>query len=176
MSEYRRSQIPGGTYFFTVALADRQSQLLTQHIDLLRQSYARANELHPFKTIAICILPDHIHAIWQLPADDARFDLRWRIIKANFSRHFEVSAERSTSKIHKREKGIWQRRYWEHLIRDERDLNRHIDYIHANPTKHGHVTWIKDWSYSSLHRYVQEGVLSEDWMGQADNATIPFDK
>lgn len=164
MSEYRRSQIPGGIYFFTVALADRQSKLLTQHIDFLRQAYARANELHPFKTIAICILPDHIHAIWQLPPDDARFDLRWRIIKANFSRHFEVSAERSTSKIHKREKGIWQRRYWEHLIRDERDLNRHIDYIHANPAKHGHVSQIRDWPYSSFHRFVQEGVLAEDWM------------
>ena len=164
MSEYRRSQIPGGIYFFTVTLANRGSELLTQNIDLLRQAYARANELHPFKTIAICILPDHIHAIWQLPPDDARFDLRWRIIKANFSRHFEVSAERSTSKIHKREKGIWQRRYWEHLIRDERDLNRHIDYIHANPAKHGHVSQIRDWPYSSFHRFVQEGVLAEDWM------------
>ena len=174
MSEYRRSQIPGGTYFFTVALADRQSKLLTQHIDLLRQSYARANELHPFKTIAICILPNHIHAIWQLPADDARFDLRWRIIKANFSRYFEANIERSTSKAQKREKGIWQRRYWEHLIRDERDLNQHIDYVHANPVKHGHVTNAKDWPYSSFHRYVQEGVLPVDWMGSMDDAKIPL--
>lgn len=105
MSEYRRSQIPGGIYFFTVTLANRGSELLTQHIDLLRQAYARAKQLHPFKTIAICILPDHLHVIWELPPDDARFDLRWRIIKGNFSRHFESNTERSTSKTQKREKG-----------------------------------------------------------------------
>ena len=111
---------------------------------------------------------------WQLPADDARFDLRWRIIKANFSRYFEANIERSTSKAQKREKGIWQRRYWEHLIRDERDLNQHIDYVHANPVKHGHVTNAKDWPYSSFHRYVQEGVLPVDWMGSMDDAKMPL--
>ena len=119
-------------------------------------------------------MPNHIHAIWQLPADDARFDLRWRIIKANFSRYFEANIERSTSKAQKREKGIWQRRYWEHLIRDERDLNQHIDYVHANPVKHGHVTNAKDWPYSSFHRYVQEGVLPVDWMGSMDDAKMPL--
>ena len=174
MPEYRRSQTPGATYFFTVTLVDRHSELLTHNIPLLRQAYARANELHPFKTIAICVLPDHLHAIWQLPPDDARFDLRWRIIKANFSRYLEANTERSASKIHKREKGIWQRRYWEHQIRDEHDLNPHIDYIHANPIKHGYVTQIKDWPYSSFHRYVRQGVLPIDWMGQIDNTHVGF--
>ena len=126
------------------------------------------------KPLLFVFCPIIIHAIWQLPADDARFDLRWRIIKANFSRYFEANIERSTSKAQKREKGIWQRRYWEHLIRDERDLNQHIDYVHANPVKHGHVTNAKDWPYSSFHRYVQEGVLPVDWMGSMDDAKMPL--
>ena len=174
MPNYRRSKIAGGFYFFTVALADRQSTLLTENIGLLRQAYARANQLHPFETTAICVLPEHIHAIWQLPPNDARFDLRWRIIKSNFSRHFEASSQRNTSKVQRREKGIWQRRYWEHQIRNERDLNQHIDYIHANPVKHGYASQVKDWPYSSFHRYVRAGILPIDWMGTIDHALMPF--
>ena len=169
MSRYRRSQILGGTYFFTVALANRQSKLLVEHIEALRQAYRRANELHPFTTVAICILPEHIHAIWQLPPDDANYALRWSIIKAQFSRQFEANINRSASKIRQREKGIWQRRYWEHQIRDEIDLNRHIDYIHANPVKHGYVNAVRDWEYSSFHRYVREDILPMDWMGTTDD-------
>ncbi len=171
MSRYRRSQIVGGTYFFTVALRDRHSKLLIDRIQELRHAYRRANELHPFTTIAICILPEHIHAIWQLPPNDANYALRWSIIKSLFSRQFEASQDRSASKIRQREKGIWQRRYWEHQIRNEIDLNRHIDYIHANPVKHGYVSAVKDWEYSSFHRYVREGTLPLDWMGAADDMT-----
>lgn len=168
MPEYRRSHIAGGTYFFTLALHDRQSSLLTEHIDELRQAYRRANELHPFTTIAICILPEHIHAIWALPTDDHDYALRWRIIKSQFSKHFSPNENRSASKIRHGEKGIWQRRYWEHQIRDERDLNQHIDYIHANPVKHGRVQRVQDWPYSSFHQYVKRSELPIDWMGVND--------
>ena len=117
MSRYRRANIEGGTFFFTVTLADRSSDLLVRHIDDLRQAYQVAQKLYPFDTIAICILPDHVHAVWTLPSDDADFPLRWRLIKSNFSRAVPAEAARTESKIRKREKGIWQRRYWEHDTR-----------------------------------------------------------
>ena len=163
MSNYIRSQVFGATYFFTLTLAQRNTSLLTDNIDLLRRAYQRVNALHPFTTIAICILPDHIHAIWQLPLDDGDYALRWRIIKSQFSRNFSVNEQRSSSKIKHREKGIWQRRYWEHQIRDDNDLQRHVDYIHYNPVKHGLVGHVKDWPHSTFHRYVKQGVCEEDW-------------
>jgi putative transposase len=165
MTRYRRAKIPGGTFFFTVTLADRQSEHLTRHIDLLRRAYASAQENLPFETVAICILPDHLHAIWSLPADDADFSKRWSLIKANFSRGIPADSARSTSKIAKREKGIWQRRYWEHLIRDEDDLARHVDYIHFNPVKYGLVPRVSDWPHSSFHGYVSREELPLDWAG-----------
>jgi putative transposase len=164
MSNYRRSLVPGGTYFFTVALANRHSTLLTDAIAYLRRAYALAIERSPFETIAICVLPDHIHAIWTLPDGDANFSRRWSLIKSQFSMAIPT-ASRSASKARRREKGIWQRRFWEHQIRDEADLNRHIDYIHHNPVKHGLVERVVDWPYSSFHRYVRSGVLPEDWAG-----------
>jgi putative transposase len=109
-------------------------------------------------------LPDHVHALWALPEGDADFSIRWSLIKNYFSRGQEPRP-RSASKISKREKGIWQRRYWEHAIRDQADLDRHVDYIHINPVKHGCVTRAIDWPYSSFHRYVQRGLLSADWGG-----------
>ena len=144
MSRYRRADIKGGTYFFTVVLADRPSDLLSRNIDLLRQIYASVQKAHPFETIAIRILPDHIHAIWSLPPQDADFSRRWNLIKGGFSRRLPSNQTRSPSKIAKREKGIWQRRYWEHVIRDDTDLARHIDYIHFNPVKHGLVARVRD--------------------------------
>ena len=163
MPRYIRSQVKGATYFFTVTLAQRQSQLLTENIQLLRQAFQRANALRPFATIAICVLPDHIHAIWQMPANDGNYALRWRIIKSHFSRSFSANAQRSNSKIKHREKGIWQRRYWEHQIRDEQDLQCHVDYIHYNPVKHGLVAQVKDWPYSTFHRYVRRNIYPENW-------------
>ena len=165
MSRYRRAKIEGGTFFFTVALANRSSDLLTQCIDRLRDSYGTVQERHQFETIAICILPDHLHAIWSLPPGDFDFARRWNLIKTNFSRGLPAAASRSSSKAARREKGIWQRRYWEHTIRDEADLGRHIDYIHFNPVKHGLVTRVRDWPYSSFHRYVRGGDLPADWGG-----------
>ena len=105
--------------------------------------------------------------VWTLPTDDADFSLRWSLIKAGFSRGLAASIRRSESKVVKREKGIWQRRFWEHQIRDELDLQRHVDYIHFNPVKHGHVMRVADWPYSSFHRYVERGIYPADWAGGA---------
>jgi REP-associated tyrosine transposase len=164
MSNYRRAKIAGGTFFFTLTLADRSRDLLVREIDRLRRVYARVQEQRPFDTIAICILPDHLHAIWSLPTDDSDFATRWNLIKGGFSRGLPA-VSRSSSKIAKREKGIWQRRYWEHLIRDDADLARHIDYIHFNPVKHGLATRVCDWPHSSFHQYVKRGELPKDWGG-----------
>jgi REP-associated tyrosine transposase len=166
MSRYRRLKIKGGAFFFTVTLADRGSNLLVQHVERLRSAYAEVKKRHPFETIAICILPDHIHALWQLPEDDADYASRWSLIKSGFSRGLPP-AKRSISKMRKREKGIWQRRYWEHAVRNDADFGRHVDYIHYNPVKHGLVTRVADWPFSSFHRYVAQGILPDDWAGDA---------
>jgi putative transposase len=166
MPQYRRARIPGATYFFTVTLADRSSDLLIRHIDVLRKSYRAAQERQSFETIAICILPDHLHAIWSLPEGDADFPARWNFIKGDFSRRVPAAAARSDSHIKRREKGLWQRRYWEHLIRDENDLARHVDYVHFNPVKHGLVAAARDWPHSSFHQHVTKGLLPPDWGGE----------
>jgi putative transposase len=164
MPQYRRAKIQGSIFFFTVVLADRSSTLLVEEIDRLRTVYRLVSERRPFETVAICVLPDHIHALWSLPEGDADFSARWSLIKSGFSRGLQ-DEPRSPSKIIKREKGIWQRRFWEHAIRDNTDLERHVDYIHYNPVKHGHVTRVADWAHSSFHRYVERGMLDPDWGG-----------
>jgi putative transposase len=164
MPQYRRANINGITFFFRVVLADRSSKLLVDDVDRLREVYRIVRERRPFETVAICVLPDHIHAIWTLPEGDADFSIRWSLIKSGFSRGL-ADEPRSPSKIVKREKGIWQRRFWEHAIRDDTDLERHIDYVHFNPVKHRHVTRVVDWPHSSFHRYVERGVLDADWGG-----------
>jgi putative transposase len=159
--------IEGGWFFFTVTLADRSTDLLVRHIERLRTAYAAARSRDSFETIAICVLPDHLHAIWALPEDDADFSRRWSLIKHNFSCGLPANRDRSPSKRRKREKGIWQRRYWEHAIRNEADLERHIDYIHFNPVKHGLVSRACDWPHRSFHRHVARGLLPPDWGGDA---------
>jgi putative transposase len=173
MPRYRRAKVDGSAFFFTVVLADRSSSLLVDEIDRLRRVYRVVQERRPFQTIAICILPDHIHAIWALPEGDADFSTRWNLIKSGFSRGLEARP-RSESKVAKREKGIWQRRYWEHAIRDEADLERHINYIHFNPVKHRHVTRVADWPHSSFYRYVERGELDADWGGDMKNIPGSF--
>ena len=162
MSRYRRAKIEGGAFFFTLALANRSSDLLIREINRLRHAYKVVQERLPFETIAICVLPDHLHVLWLLPNGDADFSSRWSLIKSNFSRALPAAKSRSASKITKREKGIWQRRYWEHAIRDNADLERHVDYIHYNPVKHGLVSRVVDWPHSSFHRYVERGLLGSD--------------
>jgi putative transposase len=174
MSTYRRARIEGGVFFFTVTLADRSSDLLVREIDRLRRAYREAGTKQPFETEAICILPDHLHALWSLPAGDSDFASRWMRIKANFSRGLPAEDTRSASKVAKREKGIWQRRYWEHTIRNDADFERHVDYIHYNPIKHGLVSRVADWPYSSFHRYVERVILPADWGGDALDTTGQF--
>jgi putative transposase len=164
MPQYRRARIEGSIFFFTVVLADRSSNLLVDQIDRMRRAYRMVQERRPFETIAICVLPDHIHSLWALPEGDSDFSTRWGLIKSGFSRGLDPRS-RSESKIVKREKGIWQRRYWEHAIRDDADLERHADYVHFNPVKHGYVKRVVDWPHSSFHRYVDRGLLDPDWGG-----------
>jgi len=163
VSSYRRSCMAGGAYFFTVTLADRRASTLTERIESLRATYRTVARALPFETIAICVMPDHLHALWQLPPGDADFSGRWNRIKVSFSRGVPAAAERSASKRAKREKGIWQRRFWEHILREDTDLARHIDYIHYNPVKHGLVNRPADWPWSSFHRYVSMGVYEPHW-------------
>jgi len=160
---YRRSKSAGGTYFFTVNLAERTSDLLVQKIDILRQVIEAIRNRHPFTIVAMVVLPDHLHSIWRLPPKDADYPMRWSLIKAGFSR--QIPKEESTRKSRKKkgERGIWQRRYWEHQIRDEKDLEKHVDYIHFNPVKHGYVTRAGNWPYSSIHRFIAKGWMTADW-------------
>jgi putative transposase len=174
MPRYRRFKAEGGLFFFTVALADRSSNLLVREIARLRDAYGKATRLHPFETVAVCVLPDHVHALWKLPEGDTNYSSRWSLIKAGFSRNLPPAPARSRSKMAKREKGIWQRRYWEHLIRDDDDLARHIDYIHFNPVRHGLVPRVADWPHSSFHQYVARGDLSLDWGGDIRDLPTVF--
>ena len=152
MSFYRRLYTPGGTYFFTVALAARGTTTLTDEIGLLRSVYGAVTREHPVKTHAIVILTDHLHAVWTLPEGDDNFSVRWKKIMAGFSRHCQAVGQVSPSKARKGEKGIWQRRFWEHAIRDEADFRAHVEYCWFNPVKHGLVAHPEDWPYSSVHR------------------------
>jgi putative transposase len=160
---YRRTDVTGATYFFTVNLVERHRTLLTEHVVTLRTVMRGVKQRHPFHIDALVILPDHLHCIWTLPDGDADYPLRWALIKAGFSRRIPKTERRNPSRIDKGERGVWQRRYWEHLIRDERDYARHLDYIHFNPVKHGYAQCAADWPYSSIHRYIAAGTLARDW-------------
>ena len=163
MRQYVRAYIPGGCYFFTVTLADRRSDLLISHIDALRHAFRRTRDDHPFTVEAIVVLPDHLHAIWTLPPDDADFSLRWSLIKSRFSRSIGCTERISASRAEKRERGIWQRRFFEHAIRSQDDLDNHIHYIHWNPVKHGWAERAGDWPHSSIHRFIRDGKLESGW-------------
>ncbi len=165
MTNYRRNYVPGGTFFFTVNLFNRKQTLLIEHIDKLRTSFRIVLAEQPFIIDAIVILPDHLHAILTLPPGDSDFSNRWRKIKANFSRSISLRNPTSKSRQVKNERSIWQRRFWEHTIKDEVDMQQHIDYIHFNPVKHGHCTKVSDWRYSSFHRFVKSNVYPKDWGG-----------
>ena len=121
----------------------------------------------PFEIDAICLLPDHLHCLWTMPETDVDYATRWKVIKAYFSHRYRLQGgqpgQSSRSKMRKGEIGFWQRRFWEHTIRDEEDLLNHINYIHYNPVKHGLVASVKDWPWSSFHRFVQEGLYDENW-------------
>ena len=150
MTNYRRYYQDGGCYFFTVVINDRSTDLLTANIQILRHAFAKIKKSYPFKIDAMVVLPDHIHSVWTLPKNDHDYSTRWRLIKSTFSRAINQHDNISVSRKNKNEKGIWQRRFWEHLIRDQEDYNRHIDYVHFNPVKHGYVTDPHQWPYSSI--------------------------
>jgi REP-associated tyrosine transposase len=155
---YRRSRLAGGTYFFTVVTANRTPIFENPTaVQRLRTTFRSVMLRHPFNIDAIVIMPDHLHCIWTLPDNDSDYSTRWRLIKTGVTKSFSSApAAQST-------KSLWQKRYWEHTIRDQKDFNRHVDYIHFNPVKHGYVNRAVDWPYSSLHRYVKEGILPVDW-------------
>lgn len=173
MPRYIRAFVPGGTFFFTVALLDRRRRLLIDHIDALRTAFANEQARRPFTIDAAVILPDHLHCIWTLPPGDADFSLRWHAIKAAFSRAIPKREPLSRRRLAKGERGIWQRRFWEHTIRDEKDFERHADYVHYNPVKHGHALRAADWPYSTFERYVRRGIYPLNW--GADDAIRVLD-
>lgn len=164
--QYKRHYQQGATYFFTINLANRSSDLLIQNIDTLRQAFKTVKQKHPFHIDAIVILPDHLHMVCTLPQGDANFSKRIKLIKYYFSYRLAKIEPISKSRLRKAKRGIWQRRFWEHCIRDEKDFRNHIDYIHMNPVKHGLVHQVKDWPYSSFHRHVAVGLLADNWGGE----------
>jgi putative transposase len=167
MVGYRRSRVPGGTYFFTVALRDRQARTLVHFIDALRWAVNTVRKEQPFRIEAFVVLPEHLHAVLTLPPDDSDYSGRWRLIKSRFS-HTLAKAGVGLARNAKGEYDLWQRRYWEHTIRDEGDLQRHVDYIHFNPVKHGWVKHVKDWPHSTFHGFVRQGLCPLDWGGAVE--------
>ncbi len=166
MPNYRRARTKGGCYFFTVTLAHRQQDLLTRHIANLRNAICKVAASRPVTIDAIVILPDHLHALWTLPVDDDDYSTRWSLIKSAFSRSLPSGRHAACrSRRRKGECGLWQRRFWEHEIRNDRDYRKHFDYIHINPLKHGLVQRVIDWPWSSFHKYVGAGIYPEDWAG-----------
>jgi putative transposase len=172
---YRRDRTPGGTWFFTVVTAQRRPWLCTPAaLHALRHSFAAVAQRHPFRIVAGVILPDHLHVIWTQPGGDADFGKRWSQIKRGIGaaladRRGELpETPLSSSQCRRHERGLWQRRFWEHRIRDEEDLQHHVEYIHFNPVKHGLARCVAEWPHSSFHRFVANGWLPADWAGDAE--------
>ena len=176
MPDYRRAIVPGGTFFFTVVTFDRKPILTSAFSrQILRLAWKTVQEKHPFKCNAICLLPEHVHCIWTLPENDANYSIRWAAIKALFSKHYllvgGIEGIRNTSRKRKGEAAIWQRRYWEHCIQDEKDFIRHFDYIHYNLVKHNLVRNVSEWKWSSFHKYKLKGYYKDGW---GENDTEEF--
>ncbi|MCL5669358.1 MAG: transposase [Gammaproteobacteria bacterium] len=166
MATYRRSITPGATYFFTVNTHLRQPVLTNEPFyQALRRAIRRVMDSHPFAIEAFVILPDHLHCLWTLPPQDADYARRWSLIKRYVSQDTQplLAVPSAASRQKRRELGLWQRRFWEHQIRDERDFEKHADYIHWNPVKHGYVRRSQDWPYSSFRRFVARGIYPMDW-------------
>ena len=162
MVSYRRNHVAGGTYFFTANLRDRRQLLLVDHVDAFREVLRGVRREIPFTINAMVILPDHWHAVWTLPDGDDSYARRIRLIKSRFTRAL-LAAGVPLSKDGRGDFDLWQKRYWEHKICDDRDFEAHVNYVHINPVKHGYVKRAIDWPHSTLHRYVRDGVLSADW-------------
>lgn len=166
MPNYRRYRVPGGCYFFTVNLLQRgENDLLVREIARLRAAVRKVRDIHPFHIDGWVVLPEHMHCIWTLPSGDDNFTNRWRAIKALFSRSLPTLENRSRTRRSRGERGIWQRRFWEHAIRNDQDYAAHMDYLHFNPVKHGYVARVRDWPYSTFARLVAMGMYPPDWAG-----------
>jgi len=178
MPEYRRTKIAGGTFFFTVVTFNRKPFLISDTArNLLHSAWVATQQRFPFITEAICLLPDHLHCIWRLPEDEIDYSVRWKEIKRRFTKRYleqiGPGEPPNESRLKRHEAAVWQRRFWEHTIRDQADLNAHLDYIHFNPVKHGLVERVSDWSWSSFHRYMQSGYYPMDWgEGAGQEVTI----
>lgn len=171
MSDYRRARVAGGTFFFTVVSYRRQMILCDEFVrNALREVVVSVRRRRPLVIDAWVLLPDHLHCIWTLPPGDGDFSLRWSLIKREVSRAVGTRYRReewlSSSKLKHRESTVWQRRFWEHCIRDEADYRHHVDYIHFNPVKHGLVAHAADWPHSTFHRFVTAGMYPPDWSGE----------
>jgi putative transposase len=168
MQRYRRDKYPGASYFFTVNTNRRQRVLTTPPFyNALKSAIKEVKTMYPFDIEAFVLLPDHLHCIWRMPESDADYSARWSLIKRKVSQrcreYLYGSVGINDSSEKRREIGLWQRRFWEHRIRDEKDFETHVNYIHYNPVKHGYVTKVKEWPYSSFHKYVRNGILPLDW-------------
>jgi len=176
MPNYVRAYQPGGTYFFTVVTHQRRPFLIDEVARCcLREAWIEVRTERPFRVVGLCLMPDHLHTVWRLPENDDRYDVRWSSIKRLFSQAYRrcggTEGPRNARRVRKREAGFWQRRYWEHLIRDEDDFRRHMDYVHYNPAKHGYVARAGEWEWSTFHRYVKRGFYDPDW-GEAEPESI----
>lgn len=170
MTNYRRLRVPGGTYFFTVCLENRTGTTLIDNIGHLRFAYARTVAELPVTCHAMVVLPNHLHAVWTLPDGDNDFSERWRRIKARFSNALGPTGFPGQSKAGKREKGVWQRRFWEHAVRSEDDLAAAIGYCWNNPVKHGFVAHPADWPFSSFTR----GLRKDGHIAHPTDPQIPM--
>ena len=158
MSQYKRYYQSGGNYFFTLVTHQRKPILtIPDNIERLKIAIKKVKASRPFHLNAMVILPDHLHCLWKLPENDKDFSTRWRLIKRYFS--MEIAAHIN----HRKEKEIWQRRFWEHAIRDEEDWQKHMNYIHYNPVKHGYIKSVKEWSHSTFYYWQQKGLYDDDW-------------
>lgn len=179
MSEYRRYFVAGGTYFFTVVTDGRAPLFADGRARCLLGSVFRRCLLHrPMRVLAIVLLPDHLHCLWSLPGGDLAYSERWRWIKREFTRQWlNLGGHEQPcrgSRLREGRRGVWQRRYWEHTIRDEDDLKKHADYIHYNPARHKLVPSPRDWPWSSFHRWVRLGHYSADW-GRGANSPVTIE-
>lgn len=175
MATFRRSLTPGGAYFFTVNTHRRQRLLTDPQIYVaLKRAIRRVKRSRPFDIEAFVLLPDHIHCIWRLPAGDMNYAMRWSLIKRQVGQAVRdrLAEGVTASRAKRRELGLWQRRFWEHRIKDDDDFMRHVAYIRFNPVKHGYVQRVKDWPYSSFHAHVRQGLCSIDWAACSDGGGV----
>ena len=176
MPNYARYYEPGATYFFTLVTHERRGFLTSRLARrCLRAAWQYACDRRPFQTVAVCLLPDHLHCLWALPNGDADYSTRWSAIKSGFTRRYRAAGgdegSLNASRKHRGERGFWQRRFWEHVIRDKDEFARHLDYIHYNPVKHGLVEYPERWPWSTFHRYARSGWYEASW-GQVEPAGI----